>query len=520
MPRAPAAAGPLVTAHKIVCRTPCGEVVLDGLSLSLPRARTGLVGPNGAGKTTLARILAGEIEPDEGSVVRPRGLGTAYLPQSFDHLRERTVGSLMGCESGLDPSAAAAFARLGMACVDLSTTLGALSGGEATRVVLASLLVAEPDLLILDEPTNNLDAASRAALADVVRAWRGGLLVISHDRRLLSVMDQIVELTPRGLRTFGGGYDLYREQRETLDAAAEHAVAEAQRDLRRLRRAAAETRERQARRDARGRARRAEGRTPKIVLNTMRDASQATGARLRAVHEDRIDGALGRLAEAKHAAAEPRKFAIQLADPGLPPGKRVLDVEEVSFAYPGARPLFEGLSLRMTGPERIALAGPSGAGKSTLLRLITGALRPGRGTVRLGVDRWAMLDQHAALLDPARSILATFRAMNPALSDEECRRVLAGFLFRGERAHLAAGSLSGGERVRAALACVLGGVRPPQLLILDEPANHLDLESLAHVESALRSYRGALLVVSHDAAFLEALGVDRTAHLGPPGGRG
>src|SRR5262249_31299063 len=214
--------------------------------------------------------------------------------------------------------------------------------------------------------------------------------------------------------------------------------------------------------------------------------------------------------------AERKQLDIDLAPVTLPAGKLVLGVEGVSFRHPGAsRPTLDGLSLRLVGPERVALLGPNGSGKSTLLRLILGHLRPDAGRVAVGVERLACLDQRADLLRPDRSVLDNFRAGNPGLSETVGRLTLARFLFRTDAVHRLAGTLSGGERLRAALACVLSAVAPPQLLILDEPTNHLDLASLSNLEQALRLYTGALLVVSHDRTFLANIGITRTVELCP-----
>jgi ATPase subunit of ABC transporter with duplicated ATPase domains len=177
--------------------------------------------------------------------------------------------------------------------------------------------------------------------------------------------------------------------------------------------------------------------------------------------------------------------------------------------------VLDGVSLRIVGPERVALAGPNGCGKTTLLRVAMGQLAPDAGTVRrLPGARTASLDQQGAALDPALSVLENFRAFHPRMEETAARYFLARFLFSHEAALQAVGTLSGGQRLRASLACVLGGEHPPSFLVLDEPTNHLDLDALEALESALRAYDGALLVVSHDAAFLDAIGVERHLALG------
>jgi ATPase subunit of ABC transporter with duplicated ATPase domains len=529
---------PIHLAEEVSWRTPAGDTVLERVSLALHREKTGLVGANGSGKTTLLRILTGEITPSAGRV---RRAGTvAVLPQDFRPVQEQSVASALGVREKLEAlgrltagrgsdadlavldddwdiqeRVTAELSRLGMSAIELNRPLASLSGGETTRVVLASLFLRRPDLLLLDEPTNNLDRESREALRAALAEWPRGLVVVSHDRALLRQMDRIVELTPKGPKSYGGNYDLYVAQRDAEAQAAEEQLAAAEKELRRARREAQAARERQDRRNSRGNREREKGGMPTILLNAMRQKSQQTTARVKATHDDRVAGARDALAEARERVEQSREMAFQLPPVGLPAGKLVLEVEGVCFRFPGSpRPLLDQFALRMIGPERVALAGPNGSGKTTLLKLIQGKLTPDAGTVRLGVDRWRGLDQRADLLVGGLSVLENFRRHAPAASETACRMVLGRFLFRGDTVHKPAAALSGGERLRAALACVLGAAEPPQMLLLDEPTNHLDLPSLANLEQALSRYTGALLVISHDRDFLDAVGVDRVIELG------
>jgi ATPase subunit of ABC transporter with duplicated ATPase domains len=542
MPSSPpgSSAPPIVLAEAVSWQSPTGQPVLDRVTLALSREKTGLVGNNGSGKTTLARILAGELAPTSGSVSRAGSI--ARLPQDFTPLADRSVAQALGVAEklaalarltaggglpgdlatldddwSLEARIAAVFHRLGLEQVGLERPVRTLSGGETTRIVLATLFLQEPDLIILDEPTNNLDRESREALYDAVRAWSGGLLVVSHDRQLLHWMDRIVELSPGGLRSYGGNFELYTAQRDAEAAAAEHDLQHAAKELRKTRREAQTARERQERRSSRGKKTRDKVGMGGIALNTRRDSSDQTTARLADTFEARISGAREALTAAQARVDERRDLDITLAQVELPVGKTVLELEDVSFRYAGgARPILEHFNLRVVGPERLAIVGPNGSGKSTLLQLILGGLQPTTGQVRVGVGRVSCLDQRADLLDPRRSVLENFRVWNPDLSETVCRLTLARFLFRTDDVHRLSGTLSGGERLRAALACVLTGVNPPQLLLLDEPTNHLDLASLANLEQALRLYTGALLVVSHDRTFLDNVGVQRTVELPPP----
>ena len=418
------------------------------------------------------------------------------------------AGDLEAADWGLPTRIEGALAQMGLAGVALDRPAENLSGGQATRAALAALIIAEPDVILMDEPTNNLDRGGRAAVGEMLEAWRGGALVVSHDRALLRRMDRIVELTSLGVNVYGGAYDLYAERKAAAEAAAERDLAAAEQALARTGRAIQVARERKARRDAAGKRARARNDIPKLMLNAMAERAEVSGARLTRLAERQRAEAGRDLADAEARIERVRRLAFALPPSGLPAGRLALAFEAVSFAWPDGTPVLSRVSLRLTGPERLAVTGPNGAGKSTLIRLAVGELTPSAGVVRRGVPA-VLLDQRAALLDDAATLLENFRRLNPAADDNAAHAALARFVFRNVTALKPAGALSGGERLRAALACALMAERPPQLIILDEPTNHLDLESIAAVEAALAAYDGALLVVSHDRDFLAAVGVEK-----------
>ncbi|MDR7117688.1 ABC-F family ATP-binding cassette domain-containing protein [Caulobacter sp. BE254] len=529
-----------ITLDSVRADTPDGRVLFDNLNLTIGAERIGLVGRNGVGKSTLLSLIAGTSAPVSGTVGRVGVVGV--LPQlhapppgarladllgvgpAWDRLcrieadegtPETLEEDLIEADWTLPGRVAAALGEVGLSRWDASAPAASLSGGQMTRAALAGLLVAAPDVILLDEPTNNLDAAARSLLADVLRRWKGGAVVVSHDRALLRGMDRIVELSSLGATSYGGGYDLYAERKAQAVAAAEHDLEAAERQVRQAAREAQIARERKARRDAAGRRFAARGSEPKILLGAQAERAENTGAR-----EGRLaDRAAQDAAQAREVAdarvERLRRLAFDLPSCGLPAGRIVLDFDAVGFAYPDGPPVLTDLSFRLTGPERVALVGGNGAGKSTLIRLAVGDLEPTAGVVTRGV-RAALLDQRVAVLDEAQTILENFRRLNPAAGANEAHAALARFLFRNVAAHQAVATLSGGERLRAALACVLMAADPPQLLILDEPTNHLDLDSVEAVENALAGYDGALLIASHDEDFLDAVGVERRIAL-PPG---
>jgi ATPase subunit of ABC transporter with duplicated ATPase domains len=530
---------PVITLDGLSFQTPDGRPLLENLTLAFGAERTGLVGRNGVGKTTLIRLMLGELSPTAGNVnlrgrvgVLRQALAPPPGASVADQLRvAEPLARLARIEAGdgdeadlaeadwtLEARLAQALAQVGLAGLDLGRPAGSLSGGEATRAALAGLLAAEPDLILLDEPTNNLDAEARALVAQVLRGWRGGAIVVSHDRALLREMDRTVELSSLGARVYGGNYDLYAARKAAEAAAAARDLESAERAATAVEREVQVAREKQARRDSAGRKHAAKGMEPKIHLHAQAQRAEATSSRGVHLADRQRDQAAEGLADAQGRVERLRRLAFDLPPSGLAAGKGVLVFDGVGFGYPGRRPLLSDLSFRITGAERVAVTGPNGSGKTSLIRLAVGDLTATSGRVSLGAPA-ALLDQKTALLRDEETLVEAFRRLNPDASENAARGALARFLFRSVAAEKRVAALSGGERLRAALACVLMSRHPPQLLILDEPTNHLDLDSVVALETALGAYDGALLIVSHDRDFLEAVGVDREIALGEPSGQ-
>ncbi|MEV4572259.1 ABC-F family ATP-binding cassette domain-containing protein [Nonomuraea jabiensis] len=532
---------------------PDGTKVLDGLDAAFPAGRTGLIGTNGSGKSTLLKIMAGELAPRPGSVSVSGEIG--YLPQNVPLGARRTVSDLLeisatrvalhAIESGdvaeehfaavgddwdVEERARAELDRLGLDHVGLDRTVGTLSGGETIMVALAAQLLKRPEVLLLDEPTNNLDLDARERLYAAVAAWSGVLVVVSHDRALLELVDQIAELRDGVVRMYGGNLSAYEEQVAAEQEAAQRMVRTAEGEIRRQQRELIEARTRIDRSRRVGRKAFENKKAPKIVANALKRKAQVTAGKQRNLAIEKLEEARGRLTEAEQGVRDDAEIRIELPGTEVPAGRTVLTLpltpSSPGDGAPGAserRRVPEGgaagaeggtreedgdggvpgvvlETLVVRGPERIALLGPNGSGKTTLLKRIVehGAHVPVR-----------YLPQRLDLLDDALSVVDNVRAVAPSASVNDVRARLARFLFRGERVNQAVGTLSGGERFRATLAALLSAEPPPQLLLLDEPTNNLDMASVRQLSQALNAYRGALVVASHDVPFLETIGITR-----------
>ena len=490
-----------------------GRVVRAGTTAWLPQHR--IHAP--AGKARGMGGAAGAV--DHGTVADALGVSArlAALERIEAGSSDPHDFGLVGDDWGLPARIEAQLDLIGLGSVNPARPFATLSGGERTRVALARLALTGADAFLLDEPTNDLDVAGRRALGAWVADRAEAVLVITHDRELLRRVDRIVELTPGGARVYGGGWDLFAAQREDRRRGAEADVQHAAAVARREKREAQARLERQEQRESRGARTARKTGMSSIERSARKERSSKTAGKMSGVNADRIDDARDDLHEAKSRLDEVARIEVTLKGSGLRSSRDVLEARGLGFAHgtSGER-LFSSLDLRVRGPERIAIAGPNGSSKTTLLRVLAGELEPTEGTVTRGLDpsECAWLDQRATLLGTGRSVLDAFRAMNPDLDLTRARHALARYLFEGDAALAPVDRLSGGERIRAALACTVGAHHPPKLLFLDEPTNHLDLEGIEAVEEIVSAYDGALVVVSHDGDFLDAIGVDRRVELG------
>jgi len=516
---------------------PDGHTLFKNINFNLTGGKTGIVGSNGCGKTTLLKIISGELKPGEGSILT-NGVFTVLeqdqsgytaltvaevlgVDQKLAALRTISAGkgreidfTLLGDDWNIEERILSVTRRAGLERIPLDRLFGQLSGGEAARLLFVKCLLHNPDFILLDEPTNHLDGIGRTLFYDTVANFRKGLLVVSHDRQLLRLMDAIIEITPVAAKTYGGNYDLYNNQKTTERGALERQILTAELDLKKGQQIAAAAAASRKKINARAKKNNANVGIPKILLNKRRGKGEKTLARITAVHEKKLNRMQNHVAELKENLPANNRIKIDLnAEPEYK-GRILIKAEDVNFGYNETLLWRQNIYYTLYAQERISLAGNNGSGKTTLINLLTRKLQPVCGRITCNNIRIGIIDQKYELIAPDLTVLENIRQRaHTDINEHELRIRLGRFLFYKDEIFKQTRDLSGGEKCRLSLACLLSVSNEPDLIILDEPTNNLDLAGIEQVQSALQRYSGALLVISHDQIFLENIGIDKVLDL-------
>ena len=529
---------------------PDKEVLFSDLNFAISKGqKLGLVGNNGCGKSTLLQIIAGQRSPSSGVIVRPDDL--YYIPQHFgqydsltiaqalqtDHKQEALHAILAGDAStenftilnddwNIEERSMAALDSWGLGQFTLSYPMNLLSGGEKTRVFLAGMDIHNPSVILMDEPTNHLDSSGRQRLYDWVQKWRSTLLIVSHDRTILNLLPEICELEKHQLTYYGGNYEFYKEQKNIMQQALLERIEEKDKALRLARKVARETAERRDKQNVRGEKANMKKGVPRIVLNSLQSKSEKSTAKLNNAHQEKAGKLTDERNQLKSSLPSTAALKTDFNSSSLHSGKILVTAEKINFSYhqmdnkeslntsgtdnPEQFLWKTPLSFQIKSGDRLCVKGLNGSGKTTLLKLITGQLQTQTGTLTRADFTYVYLNQEYSIIDDRNSVLEQAYAFNSRnLPEHEIKIILNRFLFPASEWDKSCRKLSGGEKMRLAFCCLMISNNTPDMFILDEPTNNLDIQSIEIITATIKNYTGTVIAISHDDYFIKEIDIDQ-----------
>ncbi|MGM9476400.1 ribosomal protection-like ABC-F family protein [Pedobacter sp. GSP4] len=517
---------------------PNRDLLFTDLNLTInTNDKIALIGNNGAGKSTLLKILAGVLQPSTGVV--KTSATPYYVPQLFGQFNGYTIAQALGIEDKLKALAEILQGEVGdqnleilnddwtiedrcrealqhwrLDGLDLNQQMETLSGGQKTSVFLAGITMHKPNVVLLDEPTNHLDAAGRKMLYDYIKSTKNTLVVVSHDRTLLNLIDKVCELSPRGITVYGGNYDFYTAQKRIENAAFDQDLKHKEKSLRKAKEVERESLARQQKLDARGKKKQEKAGLPTIVMNTFKNNAEKSTSRVKGVHAEKIEHLATALSQLRAAVPDMDKMKIGFEQTALHKGKAIVTAKEINFGYGNKLLWKEPLSFQLFSGERLALKGANGSGKTTLIKLILGKLQPQLGTISKASIKSIYIDQDYTLIDDGLTVYEQAQHYNTGVLQEHDVKIrLNRFLFTQAYWNKPCSALSGGEKMRLMLCSLTIASQAPDMIILDEPTNNLDIQNVEILTTAINEYEGTLLVISHDNYFLEQINVTATIEL-------
>jgi ATPase subunit of ABC transporter with duplicated ATPase domains len=516
---------------------PNKDLLFDNINLAINKhSKIALIGNNGSGKSTLLKIMAGLLQASEGLVKTVSA--PYYVPQVFGQYNELTIAQALRVEDKLnalkeildgkvtetnltvlgedwtiEERCREALSYWKIDYDNMGLKMEALSGGQKTKVFLAGVLIHRPEIILLDEPSNHLDIYGRKVLYDFINSSTSTILAVSHDRKLLNLLSTVCELSRGEITVYGGNYEFYREQKLIEDQALANDLKSKEKALRKAKEAERETIERQQKLDARGKKKQEKAGLPKIMLNTLKNKAENSTSRLKGVHAEKVGAISKELSDLRREIPETDKIKLSFEGSALHTGKVLITANNLNFRYDHWL-WKEALNFRITSGERIALKGSNGSGKTSLIHIILGKLEPQAGAIYRAANRAIYMDQDYSLLDNTLGVYEQAQKYNfSGLQEHEVKIRLNRFLFPKEEWDKPCIALSGGEKMRLILCCMILSNVAPDIIVLDEPTNNLDIQNIEILIGAVREYQGTLIVVSHDDHFLEQVDIDRVIDL-------
>lgn len=517
---------------------PDKEVLFENINLSIYKQnKIALIGNNGTGKSTLLEIIAGRLQPSSGHI--KSDTEPYYIPQLFGQYNDLTIAEALRIETKLNALKAIlnglvteenmislnddwsieerckeALSHWNLDGLDLSHKMSTLSGGQKTKVFLAGISIHQPAIVLLDEPSNHLDLASRAILYNYIQSTTNTLVVVSHDRKLLNLLTTTCELSKHGITVYGGKYDFYVTQKAIEADAFEEDLKNKEKALRKAKEIEKASLERQRKLDARGKKKQEKAGVPTILMNTLRNNAEKSTSRIKDVHAEKIDAIAQEVNQLRKAMPDKDKIKIGFEDSTIHDGKILVTAKDITYSYNGDPVWKYPLSFQITGSKRMAFKGPNGSGKTTLIKVITNELQPLSGSIYRAENKIIYIDQDYSLIDNSLTIYEQAQQYNiHHLEEHEVKSRLTHFLFIKTNWDKSCSTLSGGEKMRLILCCLTLSNQEPDIIIMDEPTNNLDIQNIVILTHAINDYKGSLIVVSHDVSFLEEIDVEEIIDL-------
>jgi ATPase subunit of ABC transporter with duplicated ATPase domains len=523
----------MLTLQSVTYIHPNKDLLFDEIDLIINKQnKVALIGNNGTGKSTLLKLLAGVLQPTSGWV--KADTTPYYVPQLFGQFNNYTIAQALQVDDKLtalkeildgnltdenqttldndwaiEERCVEALAHWKLDGLNLSQKLDTLSGGQKTKVFLAGIIIHKPQIVLLDEPSNHLDTLSREILHDYIRSTNNTLVVVSHDRTLLNLLDSVYDLSQRGITVYGGNYDFYFELKQIEQDALTHDVKSAEKALRKAKLTEKEAMERQQKLDARGKKKQGKAGVPTIMMNALRNNAERSTSRTKDVHAAKIGTITQELSKLRTALPNTGKMKVDLESSTLHKGKVLVTADAINFAYNQQMLWQQPLSFQITSGQRIVFKGANGSGKTTLIKIILGELQPTTGPIYRAGSEAIYIDQDYSLIDNNLTVYEQAQQFNSgALQEHDIKIRLNRFLFTKVYWDKPCRALSGGEKMRLMLCALTISNQSPDIIVLDEPTNNLDLQNIEILTNAINDYKGTLLVISHDEYFLKQIAVE------------
>lgn len=523
-----------IVANALAYIHPNGEVLFNNLNFSiLSGNKVSLVGNNGVGKSTLLRIIAGELNQTQGEILISKQL--YYVPQHLRQFDDLTISmalqvndkisalhSILGGNVSqenfdtlnddwdIEEKTQKALAYWDIAELSLSKKISSLSGGEKTKVFLAGIQIYSPDIILLDEPSNHLDAQSRRVLYKFIKESNSTILIVSHDRTLLNEVNITMELTPNSIEIYGGNYNFFCQQKEVKMNSLHTLLADKEKNLKQTQQKSREMAEQRQKQESRGHTQKVKAGIPRIAMGRLKDIAEQSTAKIKNEQREKVNDISTEIKAIKQTIQAEQLLKIEITNSGLHKGKILVEAEEVNIMYGDHILWKKPVSFHIYSGDRIQIKGSNGAGKTSLIRLITKEISASTGKLYIAGFKSLYIDQEYSIIENDLSIFEQAQKFNNQyLPEHDIKMLLYRHQFNQSYWNRRCLFLSGGEKMKLLLCALSISNNTPDILILDEPTNNLDIRSKDILTYATKEFKGTIIVISHDIHFIKEIGIDK-----------